>query len=287
MEITSQMVRDLRDQTGAGMMDCKKALDETGGDPKAAVDLLRKKGLKSASKKAERSTAEGRVFAAVGADARRGHMVGVACETDFLAKTEKFGAFVAQLARHVAAQDPTGVSDGQRPLLSQPLEGAGPAISEVLQEAIGNFGENVRVTELVRLANPEGRVGTYVHHDNKQGAIVSVTTSAAAEKASEVLKALCQHVVVFRPLYANREEVPAAEVERERQIILAADDMKSKPEGVREKIVVGRLNSFYAGCVLSEQPWILDDKLSVQKALDGALGPGSRIVSYKRVNLGA
>lgn len=285
MAITSQMVRDLRDRTGAAMMECKKALEASNGDPEEAIVFLRKAGLKKAEKKAERSTAEGRVFAVASKGGRRIHMVGVACETDFLASSEKFRGFVAQLEAHVAGLDPTGVDDGARPILDQPLGGKGPAVRDALKEAAGSFGENTRITAVVRLENPEGVAGAYVHHDNKQGAVASVTTGADAGKAAETLKALCQHIVVFRPQYANREDVPASEVARERDVILSAEDMKTKPEGVREKMVVGRLNSFYAGCVLAEQPWILDDKTSVQKALEQALGKGCRIQAFRRVTL--
>jgi elongation factor Ts len=287
MDITPQMVRELRDLTGASMMECKKALVASNGDMRGAEDHLRKQGLKAASKKAERSTAEGHMFATTSKDGRRAHMVGVACETDFLAKSDKFRAFVARLEKHVASQDPTGVEDGPRPLLGQRLEGEGPPVREALQEAAGSFGENTRVTHCVRLENPEGLVGTYVHHDGKQGAIVSVSTQAKVAQAAEALKGLCQHIVVFRPLYANRSDVPASEVTREREVILAAEDMRSKPENVREKMVVGRLNSFYAQQVLAEQPWIHDDKQNVQKALEQVLGPGTKIASFQRVHLGA
>ncbi|MEQ1894324.1 MAG: hypothetical protein ABL998_17430, partial [Planctomycetota bacterium] len=181
---------------------------------------------------------------------------------------------------------PTGVEDGARALLEQRFLGEGAPLKLVLAETAGNLGENTRVTNCVRLENAQGQIGTYVHHDNKQGAIVSVTTKAAPEAARDVLKALCQHIVVFRPTYANRSDVPAAAVEREKDVILSADDMKSKPEGVREKMVVGRLNSFYAQQCLAEQPWILDDKQSVLKALEKVLGAGCAIVSFQRVQLG-
>lgn len=287
MEITPQMVRALRDQSGAGMMECKKALDAAKGDMSDAFDFLRKQGLKASTKKAERTTGEGRIFATRTKDGRRAHLVGVSCETDFLAKSERFRGLVDDIEAHVASQDPTGVEDGPRPLLSQRMKGEGAPISQVLQEIVGVFGENTRVSHCVRMENPAGQVGTYVHHDYKQGAIASVTTGAKPEQAAEVLKSLCQHVVVFRPAYANRGDVPASEVERERQVILAADDMKSKPEAMREKIVTGRLNSFYAQHVLAEQPWILDDKQSVQQALEKALGAGTKLVAFQRVQLGA
>ena len=243
-------------------------------------------GLKASTKKAERSTAEGRVFAVRAADGKRAHLVGLACETDFLAKSERFLKLAADLERHVLSQDPSGL-EGSRPITSQRFQGEGAPLSQVLQEVVGVFGENTRISNCVRLENPKGQIGTYVHHDNKQGAIVSVTTSAKGLDVAEILKTLCQHIVVFRPTYANRAEVPASEVERERAVILAADDMKSKPEAVREKMVVGRLNSFFALHVLAEQPWIKDDKLSVQKALEKALGADAKIEAFQRVHLGA
>jgi len=286
MNITSKMVRELRDQTGAGMMECKKALTESAGSIADAIDLLRKSGLKAAGKKAERSTGEGRVFAAHADGGRRAHLCGLACETDFLAKTDDFKAFVASLEEHVRGQDPSGL-EGERPLLEQPFQGEGAPLSEVLKEAAGGFGENTRLTHCVRMENAKGLVGTYVHHDGKQGAIVSVTTGADAAAAAEALRGLCQHIVVFSPQHTNREDVPASEVQREREVILAADDMKSKPEELREKIVLGRLNSFYAQHVLAEQPWILDDKRTVQKALEKALGSGAKIHSFQRVHLGS
>jgi elongation factor Ts len=286
MEITSKMVRDLRDKTGAGMMECKKALEASNGSMEAAEDWLRKQGVKAAGKKAERLTAEGRVFAVTSKDGRKAHLVGLACETDFLAKSDKFQAFSRQLEKHVAENDPTGVEDGARPLLAQRFLGEGAPLDTVLKETAGNFGENTRVTNCVRLENSKGLIGTYVHHDNKQGAIVSVTTGASSEAARDALKALCQHIVVFRPTYANRADVPESAVEREKAVILSADDMKSKPEGVREKMVVGRLNSFFAQQCLAEQPWILDDKTSVLKALEKALGTSAAIVAFQRVQLG-
>jgi elongation factor Ts len=286
MQITAKMVRDLRERTGAPMMDCKKALSAADGDVNGAEDHLRKQGLKSAAKKKDRETAEGRVFAAIDGESRRGHMVGVACETDFLAKSDGFIEFVSQLSNHVSNLDPDGVDDGQRPLQQQNWQGEGKRVGEVIQEQVGTFGENIRVTQMVRLENGSGRVGAYVHHDYKQGAIVSVTTEAAPDKAGEALKALCQHIVVFSPSYANRADVPGDALEREREVIADSDEVKSKPENIRDKIIEGKLSKFYAGCVLAQQPWIHDDKQSVQKALEQELGKGSRIESYVRVRLG-
>lgn len=286
MAITATMVRELRDMTGAAMMDCKKALEAAGGDIQQAIDHLRKQGLKSAAKKASRETAEGRVFAVVTPDGHRGHMVGLACETDFLAGSDQFRSFVAELEEHVAACDPTGVEDGARPLVGQPWKGSGKPAAERIQEAVGAFGENLRVSALVRMENEEGVVGTYVHHDNKRGAIVSVTTGAERAKAEEALRSLCQHIVVFQPSYRTKGEVPAEDLERERAVIRESDEVKKKPEEFRGKIVEGKLGKFYAQTVLEEQPWIHDDKRSVQKALEAELGKGTRIEAFARVQLG-
>jgi elongation factor Ts len=286
MAVSATKVRELREMTGAAMMDCKKALEASGGDMEAAVDHLRKQGLKTAAKKTSRSTGEGRVFAAIAGDGRRGHLVGVACETDFLASSAQFIGWVDQLAEHVAAQDPDGLEHGQRPLLPQSWKGAGPTVSEAMQEAIGQFRENIRITDLVRMENSRGYVVAYVHHDKKKGAIVSVTTTAAAEEAEPALRSLCQHVVVHSPAYRTRSEVDAETLEREKAVLRESDDLKSKPAEMRDKIVEGRLGKFYSTSVLEEQPWILDDKTSVQKALERELGKGARIEAFARVQIG-
>ncbi len=285
MAITAKMVSELRQMTGAAMMQCKKALEAADGDMDGAVDHLRKAGLKSAAKKASRDTAEGRVFAVSGAGGRRGHLIGVACETDFLSGSDQFKDFVAKLSAGIAEYDPTGVEDGERPLSSQPFEGE-ENVAAGLTSAVAQFGENVRVADLIRMENVEGAVGMYIHHDNKQGAIVSVTTSADADKAAGVLRSLCQHITVYSPAYAQREEVPAAEVERERAVLADSEEVKSKPENIRDKIIDGKMKRFYSECVLSDQPWILDDKQSVGKFLESELGAGTRIEAYARVKLG-
>ena len=285
MAITAQMVRELREMTGAAMMKCKQALDASDGDIQGAVDHLRKAGLKSAAKKASRDTAEGRVFAVGSKDGRRGTMVAIACETDFLSSGDGFKALVASLESTAAASDPDGITEGARPFMEQKIEGH-ENVGAAIVDAVAVYGENIQVADLTRVENGAGQVGFYIHHDNKQGAIVSVTTTADAAKAEETLRAVCQHIVVFNPPYATREEVDPEAIERERAIILEADDMKKKPEEVRGKIVDGRMIKFYAGCVLVDQPWILDDKISVSKALENALGKGTQLVSFKLIKLG-
>ena len=286
MAISATMVRELREMTGAAMMDCKKALEAAGGDIEQAIDQLRKQGLKSAAKKAGRETAEGRVIAVSTQEGRRGHLLGLACETDFLAGSEPFKTFVAELEEHVAKCDPRSASGGEQALEDQPWKGKGKRAAERIQEAVGQFGENLRVTELVRMENERGFVGFYIHHDNKRGAIVSVTTDADKAKADETLRGLCQHIVVFAPAYRTRDEVPADALERERSVLRESDEVKAKPEEFRAKIIEGKLGKFFAQNVLEEQPWIHDDKQSVKKALEKELGKGTRIEAFARVQLG-
>ncbi len=286
MTITAAKVRELRDMTGAGMMDCKKALESSKGDLEAAIDYLRKAGLKSAAKKADRVTSEGRVLSVVDREARRGYLLAVACETDFLAKGASFQALLEELSQVLRDCDPDGLDSGDRPLVKQGRVRGEGTVTELLHEAVGQMGENIQLVEFARFENQKGRIGAYVHHDGKQAAMVSVTTSSDAAKATETLKSLCQHIVVYAPQGARRSDIPAEAVERERAVILDSADLQKKPAELREKIVSGRMEKFFAQTVLAEQPWIHEDKQSVQKALDEALGKGAAIEAFRRFKIG-
>jgi len=280
MDITSEMVRDLRERTGAGLMECKRALGAAQGDLEAAVDFLRKSGLKTAEKKAERETGEGRVRVHVGPKSRVGAMVALTCETDFVAATPDFDRLLSDLATHVAEKNPPSVEA----VLEQPFRDGKASVSETLKLLIGKIGENMRVARLIRLENMNGRVGSYIHHDGKKGALVSVTTQAEEAVAAEALKELAMHIVVFSPSAARRDQVPADLVERERAIYL--EEVKSKPAEMVEKIISGKLEKFYADQVLPEQKWMKDDTKTVQKIVEEKLGPGSRIEAFARFQIG-
>lgn len=279
-DITASMVRELREKSGAGMMECKKALEATSGDMEAAFDELRKAGLKTAAKKAGRETGEGRVFAKMSDDGRCGAMVSIACETDFVAKTPDFSAYLEALAAHVMEHAPADVDA----LLGQPWAEGG-TVEESLKALIGKLGENIQIAQVAAFANPEGQVNAYVHHDQKKGAIVSVTTGADSGAADGTLKDLCMHIVVFNPDALNRETIASELVEREKEII--REGLAGKPEEIQEKILSGRLEKFFAERVVTEQPWIKDDKTSVHKALSGALGDGTNLVAFSRFQVGA
>lgn len=286
MTITASMVRELREMTGGGMMQCKKALEASGGDLQGAVDHLRKQGLKSAAKKSQRETSEGRVLAAITPDGRRGHLVAVACETDFLAKGDGFRALVDELAEIATASDPDGLDTGDRPFLEQPRSNGAGTVTDLLEGAVAEMGENIRVVDFARLESRAGLVGAYVHHDGKQAAMAAVRTGADAAGARDTLKALCQHIAVYGPEHANREDVPDEAVEREKAVIMAGNDVQKKPEDIRQKIATGRLEKFFAGIVLAEQPWIHDDKQSTLKALRQRLGDDARIEAFHRFKIG-
>jgi elongation factor Ts len=269
------MVSELRERTGAPLMDCKRALEATGGDLEGAIDNLRKAGLKSAEKRAGRSTAEGRVRAWIAPDAHTGAIVALTSETDFVAKTEDFVALAEKLAQHVAERAPGNVDE----LLGQELAGGGP-VGETIKAMSGKMGENMQVAALARFHNQAGYVGAYVHHDQKQGALISISSSRPAQEVGAFLRTLAMHVVARKPIALRREEIPAEVVERERKVYLESEDVLAKPEDKRGFIVDGKLQKFFAGSALLEQPWVVDDKISVQKALEAALGKDASIEAF-------
>ncbi len=278
-EITASMVRELREKSGAGMMECKKALTATGGDLEAAFDELRKAGLKTAAKKAGRSTGEGRVAAKVAEDRRSGAMVSIACETDFVANTPDFQGFLSGLAEHVLEHAP---ADAEA-CMGQPWKEGG-TVSDALTALIGKLGENIKIDQARALSNPEGWIAAYVHHDDKKGSLVSVTSGASAEEAASTLKDLCMHIVVFPPAGLDRDSIDPDLVEREKAII--REGLQGKPAEIQEKILSGRLEKFFAESTLLDRAWIKDDGISVSKALTSALGDGTRVESFARFQVG-
>jgi len=272
MAVDAKLVRDLREATGAGMMDCKKALEASAGDFDAAKDHLRAAGTAKAEKKSSRSMGEGRIFTALSDDGRVGAAVQMSCETDFVAKTPDFEAFGEGLAKHLLENE---AADTEA-LLAQPF-GAG-TVETALKDMIGKLGENMSVASSARLASPEGWVGTYLHHDLKKLGIAAVKTGADRDAAAATLKDLCMHVVFNETATMFREELDADEIERERAIYL--EQVKDKPENIQDKIVSGKLESYYADRVLPEQPWFKEPKQTVARALAEAMGGDTEIQGF-------
>jgi elongation factor Ts len=265
-EISAQLVRELRERTGTGMMDCKRALQETNGDIDAAVVLLREKGMASAAKRADRATTEGLVGYILAEDGSQGTMVAVGCETEPVSKSDEFQAYAEKVLRavHDGGVDAAGSLEDERVELSAKL------------------GENIAVTGAARFEPVENsRLAAYVHPPaNKLGVLINVRGGD-----DELARNLAMHISWSDPRWIDREGVPADLVAAEREIYLNSEEVQSKPEQAREKIVDGMLNKrFFAerGGVLTDQPWIHDGSLTVGKVLAAA---GAEVLEFQRFSL--
>lgn len=278
MEITASMVNELRKTTGAGLMDCKKALQETGGDMQKAVDYLRTKGLAAASKKAGRAATEGVVSACVADDGKSGVLLEVNSETDFVAKNDTFQAFVADIGRHILAAAPSDVET----LLAQPsVADSSKTVQTVLTEAIAVIGENIQIRRFERYQT-DGIIATYIHAGGKIGVMVEL---AGSGDLSTVAKDVAMHIAAAAPQYVSRDEVPADVLEREKEIYRAKARETGKPENIIEKIIMGQINKFYGDICLLEQQFVKDTDKTIQQYLKGA-GSDVTIRRFARFVLG-
>jgi elongation factor Ts len=285
VNITASLVKDLRDKTGAGMMDCKKALNETGGDMEAASDWLRKTGLLKAAKKATRVAAEGLVGVAVGGDA--GALVEVNSETDFVARNGEFKEFVKQAAR-IALEEGGDVEK----LLARPM-GSG-CVKDALTDMIAKIGENLSVRRAVVLAVSPGVVSSYVHNAaspelGKIGVLVALKSTADKAKLAALGKQLAMHVAATSPLALTPEHLSKEVVDRERAIQLDLARQSGKPEIVVEKMLEGRMRKFYEDSVLLAQTFVIDGETQVAKVLENAskeLGAPVEIAGFVRFQVG-
>lgn len=271
---TAKDVMALRERTGAGMMDCKKALTACDGDAEKAVDFLREKGLAAAAKKAGRIAAEGLVGDYVSADRKVGVIVEVNCETDFVAKTDDFKAFVAAIARQVAEKNPASVEE----LLEQPYVGnPSETINALLNAAVAKIGEKISIR---RFARAEGVVDTYVHLGGKIGVLVDVEGEADAA----VLHDVSMQIAAAKPTCISREDVNQADVEKEKEILRAQalNEPKPKPEAIIEKMVNGRIEKYYKEVCLIEQPFVKEPDISVKQMIGGRF----KVLSFTRFEMG-
>jgi elongation factor Ts len=297
MEISASMVKELRERTGAGMMDCKKALNETGGDLDKAIDFLREKGLAAAAKKSGRIAAEGLVTAYVAPNHRVGSLVEVNSETDFVAKNPAFIEFTNELAKIVAEQDPKVVSSEEEPgakALYDLVMESGQTVKEKITDLVATIGENMNVRRFARLAvEDQGAIESYIHMGGKIGVIAQISCEQAptAEKPEflALAKDLGMQVAATRPDYVRREQVPSAALEREKAIFKAQAMEEGKPEAIAEKIVTGRVEKFYKEICLVEQIFIKDSEKTINKLLAAtgqSLGDTVDVVSYARFEKG-
>lgn len=256
MNITAQMVKELRDKTGAGMMDAKKALVETDGDMEKAMEVLRQKGMASADKKMGRIAAEGLIASFVSDNC--GAMVEVNCETDFVAKNDEFKELTSGLAQMVAETNP---ADNDA-LLASTCPKCGKAISEVIKEKIASIGEKITFRRFVRY---EGNTATYIHN-GKIGVLIKTD-----KKDDELMNDICLHIASNAPEFISRNEIPQSVIDHETEIEMGKEDILKKPEAIRPKIVEGRVNKIIASRVLLEQPFVKNPDVTVGQLIEGKL----------------
>jgi len=284
-EITAQAVKALRESTGAGMMDCKKALAEADGDLERAVEVLRERGLAKAGKRAGRETSEGAIALAL--ESTVGGLVELGCETDFVAKTPDFQALAESLAR-VLAEDSS--IDSPAALLDAHLEGR--KVSEQIAETVGKVGENIVPKRVARLeVDGAGRVGGYVHAGGKLGVLVGLRTDAAGDAADALAKDVAMHVAAAdpSPVAVDRDGVSPELIQKEREILKRQAEQEGKPEKVVEKIVEGRIRKYYAEVCLLEQAFVKDPDQTVGALLEKAaeqLGAPISVTGFVRFRLG-
>ncbi len=292
MEITAEMVKALREITGAGMMDCKKALAEADGDMAKAVDVLRTKGLADLAKKAGRATNEGLVAAWVSPNAEIGALVEVNCETDFVARNAEFQTFVAAVAEQVAVDAPSGITAPPSALMSQQWKrNPSLTVEQALGELVTKLGENMGIGRYARFEVPAGgMIGAYIHGLGRIGVMVEIGGGDISDPAVAALaKDVAMHIAAASPICVLRAEVPAATVEHEVSIYKAQASQSGKPEAIQEKIAVGRLEKFYKEVCLVEQPFVKDPDKSVEQLVAEAsksTGKSLSIVRFERFVLG-
>jgi elongation factor Ts len=286
-EVTAALVKELRDKTGAGMMDCKRALGDTAGDIEAAVDWLRKKGLAAAAKKAGRVAAEGLIGVAT-AD-KAGAVVEVNSETDFVARNELFQNFVRAVAQLAVAAE----RDAEA-LKSASFAGNGKTVEGELADLIGRIGENMVLRRVARLAVEQGHVASYVHNSispglGKIGVLVALESAAGDDVLAPLGRQLAMHVAAANPQYLDVSSVPASALDRERAILRDQAGATGKSADIVEKMVEGRLRKFYEDSVLLDQVYVIDGESRVGKVVEAAAkaaGTSIRIGAFVRFALG-
>jgi elongation factor Ts len=268
--VTAKDVQVLRQRTGAGMMDCKKALEETGGDVEKAVEYLRKKGIAKAEKRADRAASEGAIVALVSDDAKTAALVEVNSETDFVARNEEFRALAQAVATQVfgdAAFDGIVTVAQEGELMKQPWhKDAGKTVADAVKEASGKTGENVVLRRYARFKT-DGVIGSYVHHNGRVAVLVDVT-GGSGPAVVEVARAIAQHIaagVPKVPLGITRDQIPSEIVDRERRIYEEQARNSGKPENILGKIVDGQVNKFYEDNTLLDQKWVRDETKSIRE----------------------
>ena len=285
--VTAKDVQVLRQRTGAGMMDCKKALEETGGDVDKAVEYLRKKGIAKAEKRADRAASEGQIVALVSEDAKTGAIVELNSETDFVARNDEFGALAQAVAEQLfgdASFDGVVTMANEGEFMAKPWHKDGTkSVAEAVKEASGKTGENVMLRRYARFST-DGVIGSYVHHNGRVAVIVDVE-GGTGEAVKALARSVAEHIaagVPKVPLGVNREEIKSDIIDRERRIYEEQARTAGKPEAMIGKIVDGQINKFYAENTLLDQPWVRDDSKTIRQLVTEASKESGSTLTLRR-----
>ena len=273
MEIKASMVKELRDKTGAGMMDAKKALVEANGDMEKASEILRQKGIASADKKMGRIAAEGVVSTYI--KGNTGAMVEVNCETDFVAKNEGFKALANEIAKVIVDKNPENLD-----ALNKAQTSDGTVVEEYIKAQIAKIGEKITIRRFTRY-DDDSMVSTYVHN-NKIGVLLEVKAQNDNDETRTIAKDICLHIASSAPEFVSREQIPAEVIGEEKRIEMGKEDLAKKPENIREKIVEGRINKLMASRCLLEQPFVKNPDETVEQLIQGKM----TVVKFERYVLG-
>ena len=273
MEIKASMVKELRDKTGAGMMDAKKALVEANGDMEKASEILRQKGIASADKKMGRIAAEGVVSTFI--QDKVGAMVEINCETDFVAKNEGFKEVANNIAKVIVEKNPADVDTLNKTAMTD-----GTLVEDYIKAQIAKIGEKITIRRFVRY-DDNACVSTYVHN-NKIGVLLEVKADNCTDETKTIAKDICLHIASSAPEFVSRNEIPESVIAEEKRIEMGKEDLAKKPENIREKIVEGRINKLMASRCLLEQPFVKNPDETVQQLIEGKLS----IVKFDRYVLG-
>ena len=273
--VTATMVKDLREKTGAGMMDCKKVLTEADGDMEKAIELLRERGIAKAAKKSDRIAAEGLVLGYVSEDQKSGAVVEVNSETDFVAQNAEFRSFVEAVAKQVVLKNP---ADVEALLEQESIEEAGKKVSEVLIDKTAKIGEKLSIRRFTRFETTDGLIEKYIHGDGKIAVLVNLKGGD-----SNLAKDICMQIAAARPEYLNREAVPQERLDKEMEILKVQAMNEGKPEAIAEKIVQGRVGKFYSEICLVEQEFVKNPDIKVSELLKQN---NSEVVEFARLEKG-
>ena len=272
--ITASQVKELREKTGAGMMDCKKVLTETNGDEEKAIELLRERGIAKAAKKSDRIAAEGLVETYISEDGKVGVVVEVNAETDFVAKNEEFRSFVKDIAEQVAKENP---ADVEALLNQKSIRESDKTVGEVLTNKIATIGENMSIRRFVRFET-NNLLESYIHGDGKIAVLVEMENGTP-----ELAKDICMQIAAARPEFLDRAAVPEERLAKEMEILKAQAMNEGKPAEIAEKIVQGRINKFYSEVCLVEQEFVKDPDIKIGKLVESK---GAKIVRFARFEKG-